>query len=76
MQRATDSCARAARWTAITGLALCAAACSGGNNNNRTTYTLGGSVTGLNGSLTLVTDRGDRVSLTANGPFTFAEQYR
>ena len=69
--------ARAARRAAIAGLALVAAGCnSGGGNGGGATYTLGGSVTGLNGSLTLVTDRGDRVSLTASGPFTFAEKYR
>ena len=68
--------ARVARWAAITGLALVAAACDSGNNNSRATHTLGGSVTGLNGSLTLVSGLGDRISVTGNGPFTFTEQYR
>ena len=68
--------ARVARWAAITGLAACVAACGSGSNNNRATYTLGGSVTGLNGSLTLVSGLGDRITVTGNGPFTFTEQYR
>lgn len=69
--------ARAARRAAIAGLALVAAGCnSGGGNGGGATYTLGGSVTGLNGSLTLVSGLGDRISVTADGPFTFAEQYR
>ena len=70
--------ARATRRAAIAGLALVAAGCNSGNGggNDNATHTLGGNVTGLNGSLTLVTDRGDRVSLAADGPFTFAEQYR
>ena len=69
--------ARAARRAAIAGLALVAAGCnSGGGNGGGATYTLGGSVTGLNGSLTLVSGLGDRISVTADGPFTFAQQYR
>ena len=69
--------ARAARRAAIAGLALVAAGCnSGGGNGGGATYTLGGSVTGLNGSLTLVSGLGDRISITADGPFTFAQQYR
>ena len=68
--------ARVARWAAITGLAACVAACGSGSNNKRATYTLGGSVTGLNGSLTLVSGLGDRITVTGNGPFTFTEQYR
>jgi len=37
-----------------------------------TTYTVGGSVTGLNGTLILQNNDGDDLTITADGPFTFA----
>ena len=78
MKTSTGRGARAARRTAIASLALVVVGCNSGNGggNGSATHTLGGSVSGLNGSLTLVTDRGDRVSLAADGPFTFSQLYR
>jgi hypothetical protein len=35
------------------------------------TYTLGGTIEGLNGTLALTLDGGESLSLTTNGPFTF-----
>ncbi len=38
------------------------------------TYSIGGTVTGLNGDLTLQNNGGDDLSLNADGPFTFATE--
>jgi 6-phosphogluconolactonase (cycloisomerase 2 family) len=48
---------------AVTGVAVTCAA---------STYTVGGNVTGLTGTLVLQTEGGDNLVVTANGPFTFA----
>jgi hypothetical protein len=59
--------------------ALCCAACSGDNQDSTpaTTptpgYTIGGTVSGLSGSgLVLQSNAGDTLTVSANGPFTFA----
>jgi hypothetical protein len=39
-----------------------------------TTYTIGGTVSGLGGSVVLQDNGGDNLSVTANGPFTFVTQ--
>lgn len=44
----------------------------GGASSDVTTYTIGGSVSGLSGSLTLQNNTGDDLRLTADGEFTFA----
>jgi hypothetical protein len=48
-----------------------AAAWSGGDAAN-TTYTVGGTVSGLSGTVVLQDNGGDSLSVTANGSFTFA----
>ena len=45
---------------------------SGGSATGSATYTVGGSVSGLSGTVVLQDNGGDNLSLSANGPFTFA----
>lgn len=54
---------------------LLLAACGGGNDADPPappTYSVGGTVSGLNGSLTLANNGGDTRTVSANGDFTFA----
>jgi len=44
----------------------------GGGGNAPQTYTIGGSVSGLTGTVVLQDNGGDNLTLTGNGPFTFA----
>ena len=39
---------------------------------NTATYSVGGTVSGLSGTVVLQDNGGDDLSVTANGPFTFA----
>ena len=51
---------------------LTCAACGGGGGNSPPTYTIGGTVSGLVGSGSVLTDNGvDRIGVAANGAFTF-----
>ncbi len=64
-------------WSAFCVLALVAlSACNGGGHSGTgptTTYTIGGTVTGLTGTgLVLEDNGGDNLPVTANGTFTFA----
>jgi hypothetical protein len=52
---------------ALTG---CGGSDSGGSSSG-STYTVGGTVSGLSGTLVLQNNGGDNLSLTANGTFTF-----
>jgi hypothetical protein len=62
---------RPCRCWAIAVLAL--AACGGSENNvGAATYTVGGTLTGLSGTIVLVNNGGDDLTLTENGSFTFA----
>ncbi len=45
---------------------------SGGGNNPAQTYTVGGSVSGLSGTVVLQNNGGNNLSVTANGAFTFS----
>ena len=48
---------------------------SGGDNvSSGTTYSVGGSVTGLSGTVVLANNAGDALSVGADGPFTFTTQ--
>jgi sugar lactone lactonase YvrE len=58
-------------------------ACGGGSggggstppsSSGTTSYTIGGSITGLNGTLVLQDNGGDNLTVSANGPFTFANK--
>ena len=49
-------------------LTLMLTACGGGG----TAYSIGGTVSGLTGSLVLQNNGGDNLTISANGPFTFA----
>ena len=59
---------------------LVLAACGGGGAATATnipggtapTYSIGGTVTGLTGSVVLQTNNADKLTVTANGPFKFA----
>src|ERR1035441_9772297 len=55
---------------------LLVVACGGGDSVTKTpTYTIGGSVSGMVGSgLALEDNGGDKLAVTASGPFTFATQ--
>ncbi len=44
----------------------------GGGGGGGTTYSVGGSVSGLTGTVVLQDNGGDNLSISANGPFTFA----
>jgi uncharacterized repeat protein (TIGR03803 family) len=63
----------------LLGSALCAAwlmsACDGGVNASRGTYSIGGKVSGLESgaSLVLQNNRGDLITVKANGSFAFAK---
>ena len=43
-----------------------------GSGGSTTSYSVGGTVSGLSGTLVLQDNGGDNLSVTANGPFTFA----
>ena len=69
------------RLTAVRTLGLCTvltaiAACGGGSGDDDpagpTTFTIGGSITGLNGTVVLQNNGGDDLAVSANGGFTFA----
>lgn len=45
---------------------------SGGNTPDPANYTIGGTVTGLTGSVELQNNGGDNLSVSTNGGFTFA----
>ena len=57
-------------------LALFLASCGGGGGGGDVpsipTYTVGGTVSGLNGSVTLQDNGGDNLTVSANGAFTFS----
>jgi len=46
--------------------------CSRENSENQTTYTVGGTITGLSGSVVLQNNGGDNLTLNAEGGFTFS----
>jgi uncharacterized delta-60 repeat protein len=56
-------------------VSLCFSACSGGSRGGGTTsvpaFTVGGSVSGLDGTLVLQNNGDDDLTITADGPFTF-----
>ncbi len=56
------------------GVAALLTGCGGGGGSNQSTatYSIGGSVSGLSGSVTLLNDGSDQLSLSSNGPFTFS----
>jgi hypothetical protein len=54
------------------GTAAAADNWSGGSADGSATYTVGGNVSGLSGTVVLQDNGGDNLSLTANGAFTFA----
>ena len=45
---------------------------AGSGGGGSTSYTVGGSVSGLSGTVVLQDNGGDALSVAANGPFTFA----
>ena len=45
---------------------------SGGGSTTSSSFTVGGTVSGLSGTVVLQDNGGDNLSVTANGPFTFA----
>ena len=47
---------------------------SGGSAGSGTTYSVGGSVSGLSGTVVLQDNASDTLSVSANGPFTFGTQ--
>jgi hypothetical protein len=58
-------------WTSIVTLTLGLYGCGGGNSAPAQTYTLGGTVNGLTGSVVLENGGGNSITLAANGAFTF-----
>lgn len=50
------------------------AGCGGGNDSPPPTYTVGGTVTGLTGAVTLANNGSDLQTISANGPFAFANR--
>ncbi len=46
--------------------------CSGQNPQNQTTYTVGGTITGLSGSVVLQNNGGDNLTINVDGNFTFS----
>ncbi len=60
--------------TSAVAACLLLAACSGSGGGGRGTpaYTIGGNISGLLGTVVLQGNSGDRLSVSANGPFTFA----
>ena len=47
------------------------AGCGGGGSGGPSTVTIGGTLSGLTGTVVLQNNAGDNLSLSANGPFTF-----
>lgn len=50
----------------------CGSSSSGGGSSSSTTYTIGGTISGLIGTVILQNNSADDLSVTANGTFTFA----
>lgn len=68
---------RIARGLLACGFVSLAAGCGGNGSSSTTTsqgsgYSIGGSVTGLSGSLVMQNNGGDNLTVNANGVFTFA----
>lgn len=57
-------------------LLFCLAACGGGGGGTESTptYSIGGTASGLNGSVVLQNNGGDNLTVLANGSFTFASK--
>lgn len=56
------------------GLLLSACGGGGGSSNSTMTYTVGGTVSGLNGSLVLQNNGSDSLTISGNGSFSFASE--
>ena len=61
---------RAAAWAGGSGPAPAGSSAFGSGGTS--TYTIGGTVSGLSGTVVLQDNGGDNLSVSANGPFTFA----
>jgi len=67
---------RAALTTSFVFFVLGVAACGGGGGGSSSpTYTIGGSVTGLNGTVVLQNNGGSSLTVSRDGSFTFAGEY-
>jgi K319L-like, PKD domain len=65
---------RSFRLVAIAALAIALEACGGGGSGAPQLYSLGGSVSGLSGAGLQLQNAGTKLSVTANGVFTFPAQ--
>ncbi len=57
--------------SALATLVATLAGCGGGGTGQPASYTVGGTVTGLSGTVVLQDNAGDDLSVSASGPFTF-----
>lgn len=55
-------------------MAIASAACSSSGSTASTTFSVGGTLTGLSGTVVLQNNAGDDLSLTADGAFTFTTE--
>lgn len=65
-------CRAAAAGLALALIAACSGSSSGGGGTAATKFTIGGSASGLSGTLVLQDEGSDNLTLTQNGAFTFA----
>ena len=63
-------------WVATTCALLVLAGCSGGGGGGGARHAIGGTVSGLTGTVVLVLSGVEQLSITSDGPFTFSTTFR
>ena len=63
-------------WVATTCAVLALAGCSGGGGGGGARHAIGGTVSGLTGTVVLVLSGVEQLSITSDGPFTFSTTFR
>jgi len=63
-------------WVATTCALMVLAGCSGGSGGGGARHAIGGTVSGLTGTVVLVLSGVEQLSITSDGPFTFSTSFR
>ena len=67
---------RTTTWVATTCAVLALTACGGGGGGGGARHAIGGTVSGLTGTVVLVLSGVERLSIASNGPFMFSTTFR